>query len=647
MKKNLHPSKALAALVMFLSLSLHVDATTLYQLKVTIPDAPADHLETIPMMFAYLSDGSDTKLYNAQNASGEYIFELPEGEYDIITQYWTGNTQTFLAKESIKLDKETETTLPFSCADKSVTFKSYILPDGASLKEYSSMVGTYAIHGGTTYIQGHTTNYAYQTVRFPSGLNHIDFVQCVSAAEANALFIIPFGSDSPEEINCGTESWSSFQISTENTPLYSKALAQMTEESIAAPAVIMSSVGLTNRNFFNAQSWVTGGDPLAVKVNIWEPANYEGPLTWSHQYIVNTVTDESNSILSPLTYIDENGEVRFNGENNAFSDFFLNWPETIPADKQGQPRYKFRISKDVILANAAPVLVVRPMLNDNLSFQYTYVGRYGEVRLIDSFNMSSYLPEYLVSEWGANHEIQMTFNGKQVCSNQAEFTKFNWKPYQGAEKETGDFHVTITDCNVKVDDMKGTNQTILTFNNSLADFTPPTLTMLSMRGKNDIATDRFYAEDGVIEFSAADFKGYYDGIFYYTTNEIEKPIVEYAPHGSDAFSPINAVEEVPELYRMPGWGYFFRARLSELSSEITPGWHDLRIKLTDKSGNTQTQLISPAFRIDEPAAIDEIIIESDDDSELIYFDLTGKQIMHPSKGIYIVKKGHRVSKVVL
>lgn len=638
--------KALTALTLFLSLNLNLGAQSLYQLKVTIPDAPSDHLESIPFMYAYLSDGTNTKLYNAQNEYGTFIFELPEGEYDIITQHWAENTQTFLVKENIKVIKETETTLPFSCADKSVNFKSYVLPDGGSLKELSSIVGTYAIHRGSTYIQGHTTNYAYQTVRFPSNLNHIDFVQTVSAAEANALFIIPFGSDSPEEINCGTQSWKSFQITTENTPLYSKALAQMEEESIAAPAVIMSSVGLENRNFFNAQSWVTGGDPLAEKINIWEPENYKGPFTWSHQYIVNTVTDEYNSILSPWTYIDDNGEARFNGENHAFSDFFLNWPETILADKQGQPRYKFGISKDVTLANAAPILIVRPMLNDNLSFQYTYVGRYGEVRLIDSFNMSSYLPENLVAEWGANHEIQMTFNGKQVCSNQAEFTKFNWKPYQGTEKEIGDFLVTITDCNVKVDDMKGINETLLTFNNSLADFTPPTLTMLSMRGKDDLATDRFYAEDGVIEFSAADFKGHYDGIFYYTTNEIEKPIVEYAPHGSDTFSSINTVEEVPELYRMPGWGYFFRARVGESSSKIKSGWYDLRIKLTDKSGNTQTQLISPAFRIDEMAAVDEMIFDTDNESETIYFDLTGKPIMHPSKGIYITKKGNSISKVI-
>ena len=122
--------------------------------------------------------------------------------------------------------------------------------------------------------------------------------------------------------------------------------------------------------------------------------------------------------------------------------------------------------------------------------------------------------------------------------------------------------------------------------------------MLIFKNTAGAITDRFdKAEDGIIEFSAGDFNWVNTGEkFYYTCSEADIK-VECAPYGTGSFTKID-VEEIPENYYMPGFGYFYRGSLANVTEPSENGWYDLRFTLTDKAGNEMVQRISPAFRID-------------------------------------------------
>lgn len=219
-----------------------------------------------------------------------------------------------------------------------------------------------------------------------------------------------------------------------------------------------------------------------------------------------------------------------------------------------------------------------------------YIGRYGEVRNCD--------------QWVLKAVVKL--NDNIVYEGKGGDDLFDWcidNSNDGHEK--GLLEATFINRNVLVDEtIPGFNITTIKVDERNEDLYTPTTQMLIFKNTDGVITDRFAnSEDGVIEFSAGDFNWVSDG-GYYTCEEAEVK-VEYAPYGEDSFMPLE-VEEIPENYYMPGFGYFYRGSLADVTMPTSNGWYDLRFTLTDKAGNEMVQRISPAFKIDSNTSVAEV-----------------------------------------
>lgn len=617
------------------------------EVAVTLTDFP-EGSELPTNMYARRSDGTDldNAWFSVDEDTGMSYMYLTEGVYDIFAQQFSLDDEngklTFLIKEDVEVKKDMKLDFSYNIADKSVKFKSYTLPDGSLLEQFAPgmTVCTYSIFRGESQIMGRVTNYAFAEFCFPSNLKHTEFVRILTETTQNAMMVFPINDDSPSVFNVGKDNWQQYSISSVNTPLYEKALVDMADQGVTPPQYAQYVASINDKGIFSMSSGSINQDENDC-FKTWIAEGYDGPVSLSHQFSVNTIVDKYNTISLPLTKT-INNKTYLNGKNSAFGSNLSSWPASQFEPATVQERYMFEISPDMKVGNSAPILIMRPFPNDYLGFAYTWVGRYGEIRSIDSFNMSTIIPEELIEKWGQNHSVKMWFNGNEICSSVSDFEYFDWSPFEGEDGEMGEFKVELTDFNVRVDDIDGINKTTMEFSNTYRDMTPPTLTMLSFRGKDDSVTDRFQAEDGMLEFSAADFVGHYDDMFYYTTKEIQHPKVEYAPMGSSQFEDLK-VDEIPELFAMPGWGYFYRGELSQLGDNCTDGWYDLRITLFDMIGNSQSQVISPAFKIESGSVGVESIETSNE--EAVYYTLQGIRVNNPTKGIYLERRGDRTRKV--
>ena len=212
-----------------------------------------------------------------------------------------------------------------------------------------------------------------------------------------------------------------------------------------------------------------------------------------------------------------------------------------------------------------------------------YIGRYGEVREVDNSTL----------------QMTMKLNGEDVECNYENFQDI-LAPYTNPDRIQGDVDLTFDNKNVMVDGLQGRNLTNIHYNEVQEDVYSPTLTMLWFKNKEDIIIDRFdMAEDGTLEFSAGDlnFNIAESFIGYFDCKE-QSVAVSYSPYNKEEWSEL-AVEEIPENFFMPGFGYFYRGSLKDVTGAGEKGWFDLKIKLTDVAGNWQEQVISPAFRIDD------------------------------------------------
>lgn len=201
------------------------------------------------------------------------------------------------------------------------------------------------------------------------------------------------------------------------------------------------------------------------------------------------------------------------------------------------------------------------------------------------------------------------FNNNEVYDGDyygvSDFT-YNWAT---SSHEKGVFDLTFTNSNIEVDGLAGKNVTHIIYDEQKEDAMAPVLQMLQFRSTDDVVTNSFEnPKDGILQFAGGDFV-YNEipgtDINWYDCKE-QTVAVAYSPYGQDSWTEL-AVDEIPELYRMPGFGYFYRGSLESVNRESSNGWYDLKITLTDASGNMQEQTISPAFRIGNVTGVSETL----------------------------------------
>lgn len=229
--------------------------------------------------------------------------------------------------------------------------------------------------------------------------------------------------------------------------------------------------------------------------------------------------------------------------------------------------------------------------------------------------MFNYYPIY-IGQLGEQRETDLNytqtivkFNDNEVYNGDyygvREFT-YNWAT---SSHEKGVFDLTFTNSNIEVDGLAGKNVTHIIYDEQKEDAMAPVLQMLQFRSTDDVVTNSFEnPKDGILQFAGGDFV-YNEipgtNINWYDCKE-QTVAVAYSPYGQDSWTEL-AVDEIPELYRMPGFGYFYRGSLESVNRESSNGWYDLKVTLTDASGNMQEQTISPAFRIANTTGVSETL----------------------------------------
>lgn len=368
------------------------------------------------------------------------------------------------------------------------------------------------------------------------------------------------------------------------------------------------------------------GDNRQMSIEEWSYQDEEG--------VVHTMSDttyNSLPIYGQAALVSKNGVEYVNNGHDIAGNHAFHVPEDPNADMidyPGNPHFSFTDrQKALAYGTGCPINAVMAqntyqewLGGKYSSLDFVYLGRYGEVRGSDY----------------ASTTLKITYNQDSVICNDLSTMLESMYNFAMEHKE-GQIDVDVVNTNVEVDGLPGKNLTHVFYDWTQEDWTAPTLQMLWLRDADGNITDRFAnGDEGVLEFAGGDFNFHQTDRFWFDClpQTVE---VSYSPYDTDSWKPF-AVEEIPENFFMPGFGYFYRGELNQVEGNGEKGWFDLKIKLTDLSGNWQEQIISPAFRIDDHAlsAISDTKIQTER-TEVARYTLDGRRISSPQPGINIVR----------
>lgn len=311
----------------------------------------------------------------------------------------------------------------------------------------------------------------------------------------------------------------------------------------------------------------------------------------------------------------------------------------------GQPTYSFANDQSLQIAgDNAPYLQIVDNSTPSTSyfeFQYLMLGRVGE-------------SPFLYSE-----ELSSEFDGKTVSIRGTDYSALDnvWYPFWEDLNEKYNTYDGLVKLNVQSTGTIMVDGTIPSYARTenvwnfaqKEDRTAPQLTMFQFRNTGNIVTDRFeQASDGVLTLSCADFNNVREFIYnesgipiginqYAEFNGTPDVTVEYSPINRNDWQPIEVTEQPDEFY-MPGYGSFFRGNLGSIDRKGVDGWFDIRFKLADNAGNTQTVVVSPAFNISSLAGINDVRMDK------TVIRVEGKNIVAPDEAVVYNISGIRVGR---
>jgi len=229
-------------------------------------------------------------------------------------------------------------------------------------------------------------------------------------------------------------------------------------------------------------------------------------------------------------------------------------------------------------------------------FEPKYLGRYGENRGIDT--------SFFSTEVKYNNEVVYSGTGHGIYDFMYQWAQDN--------HPDGVFEINMINNNVKVDNVIGENITTITYDQTKEDWTPPQLQMLQFRDISGKVTDRFNSsEEGIVELAAGDFEYVSDwpeNPEHFEYREGNTVDFYYAPIGSKSWTRLG-LTKMPE-YFAHGFGDFYHGSLSSIQQTGDDVWYDVKVVCTDSTGNSMTQIISPAFNIDKISGIENPAMSS-------------------------------------
>lgn len=482
-------------------------------------------------------------------------------------------------------------------------------------------------------------------------ITHLDLV-CSNIGVVSYVLPVDFSS---EKIIPNKSDWQSAHMDFASTPMNLKYEAWGAENSknkmyYATKFSTMLDGGLLDT------AWLSL-DKSQVNTNTiysWTTPNYDNKF----DILVTPVGDvvgapmKYNVEALPFRRAKEGKDLYQVGRNFMMQNLAV-WSLRYSADditlNKTNPRYSGTVLP-ALLANATPALVTIPLPSG--MFEYSFIGRYGENLALDAAEMSanknigkSFL-EYL--DGYQTNSLKITVDGEVACADRVAFDKFKYP--------NGQYKVEVSMPNVLIDgEIAASNETVMEFALNSPSVSRPTVTALQFRNNNDTVTDRFHSSnDGYIEFFAGNFTAKTNSELKYAYCDVDALSgikVEYSPSGKNAWENI-PVEEIPELFFMPGFGYCFRGKLSAVNRPSDNKWYDLKIRVANSFGYYQQQTLTSAFRIEDTsdASVDMIAADQNSSPVTIY-TIDGRRISTNLSslpaGIYLIRRGATTTKHII
>ena len=164
------------------------------------------------------------------------------------------------------------------------------------------------------------------------------------------------------------------------------------------------------------------------------------------------------------------------------------------------------------------------------------------------------------------------------------------------QNPAGILDFTYKNRNYTLDNIGGETTTILHIDMTQEDLTAPTLSGILVRDADGSVGYAFEKPDGAklylstIDLNYNEITGNFDN---YTAPESVK--VEYSFHGNNQWTELSTTQIGYELDEC--FGFIYETDLSAISISETNSLYDLRITLSDASGNTMTETINPLPKI--------------------------------------------------
>lgn len=306
-----------------------------------------------------------------------------------------------------------------------------------------------------------------------------------------------------------------------------------------------------------------------------------------------------------------------------------------------------------VYGNSVPMTSFCPMMTYKNTpegfapnFSFSFIGMNGEVRRID----------------GEVAQLEVKYGGETVCNSLKESAGWCWSWFaDGAHR--GVYDINLTNDNVMLGNIRGVNTTDIHFDLANDDNPlPPLLQWMQYRNSEGTVTPMLDKATGSkLLFSSGIFDFNVDEAWQMWFTCREEPVkvkVEYALHGADTFKEL-PVEVLADEFFTPGFGHQYEVALDAISEQSYLGWFDLRVSLSDNSGNTMTQLFEPAFNIAELAGLETIGSDAEtvglDGRNIIapagslVYDMSGRLVdgRDLAPGVYIVAAPASMTKVVV
>lgn len=196
-----------------------------------------------------------------------------------------------------------------------------------------------------------------------------------------------------------------------------------------------------------------------------------------------------------------------------------------------------------------------------------------------------------------NSNWEIEYNGVNLNIDRKSFScPFEWAWMRDTENvEPGEYKLIFSIPEDRVDNLSSNTTFTAYIDQQKDDCTAPAIQLLNFINTEGKFTNEFKnPAEGILRLVGGDFDW---------NNEINLPhskeckmVIEVSPYHLDFWESLT-----PQLSELEAPIYYapaYEIALGSLTSESESGWYDLRISMTDESGNYMIQTISPAFKVE-------------------------------------------------